>query len=206
MRKRRERLGIVLVIVLVAAFLSSAALAVQVSVMAVVRINTGKLLLITSEGKKIFYEQGEKDLLLTPQARIISMEGTSVIEVEDAQLILDKGDELAYESEIDKEFRCLAGSIEAVSGNRTYKLRQGEVVALNSPSGKNYLQGVAVSRAKSLERVQRFSGPVVGPTGINPPIGAPNGVYPYQGGPYIPTVRPWMSWYADSSQWASPYW
>ncbi|MEW6382265.1 MAG: hypothetical protein AB1611_22095 [bacterium] len=203
MRKRREKSGIVLVIVLLAAALSAPAFAIQGMVTGMVRVNTGKLLLITAEGKKIFCEKGEKDLPLTPQARIISLEGTSVIEVENAQLILDKGDEMAYESETNREFRCLSGSIEAVSGQRTRKVGRGEVIALSILPVNVGSQGITASGARLRERVEgRLSGLVV-----NPSQSAPNSYLPYQGGPYIINL-PWNASYGQQSPWAwaSPYW
>jgi|GEM_PF-5383406 len=205
MKKRKGRVGRVLVMLLAAALLSSTALAAEGQLKAVVRINTGKLLLINPDGERIFCEGGEKELLLTPQTRVISLEGTSVVEVEDSQLILDQGDELAYESEIGRKFRCLSGAVEAVSGDRTYKLSRGEVIALNSPSAPAPSQQVVASRARVLEKEDRFL--VFGLLGINPPQNAPGGILPYQGGPYIPSL-PWKPEYAQQSSWASasPYW
>jgi hypothetical protein len=205
MRKRRGRAGIILVATLLAALLFSTAEAANGLISARLTVNKGKLRLIPLQGKDVIYGNGETDLLLAPQTILKSLDGTSIIKIGQAEFILDENDTLAYESERDSLFRCMNGSIEAISGDRTCKLGQGEVMALNSLSEFEGAGGwTPAYRARLSE--QRFLVPTGGPDEIKLPKTTPSD--PFQSGPY--NLRwPWLIEYSDSQHnWAnvSPYW
>jgi hypothetical protein len=205
MRKRRERAGIVLMAALLVALLFSIANAANGPISAKVMVNNGRLRLIPLQGKEMVYENGETDLLLAPQTILKSLAGVCVIKIGDAQFILDKNDSLAYESENGSTFRCMDGSIEAISGDKTRKLGKGEVVALDSVSEGEGSQSMA-SRARFSE--EGSSGLFLGPTGSGSPVTAPGNIEPFQGGAYNYN-SPWKSGYSGSHDtWVSvsPYW
>jgi hypothetical protein len=208
MRRRRERAGIVLMAALFVAVLFSVAGAVDGPISAKVMVNNGRLRLTPLQGKDMVYGNGETDLLLTPQTIMKSLAGTCIIKIGEAQFILDENDSLAYESEKGLTFRCMDGSIEAISGDQTRKLGQGEAVALNTVSEGEVSQNTVSSA--------RFSGEgssalFLGPTGINTAKTAPGGITPFQGGAYNYNL-PWQLNYSGShtATWAgvnaSPYW
>jgi len=206
MRKRRERAGIVLMAALLVALLFSIANAANGPISVKVMVNNGRLRLVPLQGKETVYENGEMDLLLAPQTILKSLAGVCIIKIGDAQFILDKNDSLAYESENGSTFRCMDGSIEAISGDKTRKFGKGEVVALDSVS-KGEWQSMA-SRARFSE--EGPSGLFLGPTGTGSPASAPDNIEPFQGGAYNYSL-PWKSGYSQSQgTWAgvsvSPYW
>ena len=186
---------------LLIALLFSVAEAVNGPVPAKVMVNNGKLRLVPLKGESMVYENGETDLLLAPQTVLKSLAGTCIVKVGETQFILDENDSLAYESgENGMAFRCMDGSIEAVFGDKTRKLGQGEVIALNSLAGEEESQDMA-GRARSLEL--RF-----GPTAIGFP--STTGPAPLQGVAFT-SKSPWKEWYGGitpSQTWASvsPYW
>lgn len=186
---------------LLIALLFSIAEAANGPISAKVMVNNGELRLIPIQGKEMIYGNGVTDLLLVPQTVLESLAGTCTIEIGETKFILDEKDSLAYESsENDLIFRCMGGSIEAMSGEKTHKLGRGEAVALNSLSGGEESQNT-VSRARSLE-VQRFS-LILGSL-------SPTSPSPIIQGVAFTKNSPWKDWYGatPSSQWvtASPYW
>ncbi|MGA1875939.1 MAG: hypothetical protein ACMUIA_10060 [bacterium] len=184
MRKKREGLAILTATFFLILLLSGAGEAVQENIRAKVLVNTGKLLITNSQGERTIQGEMSDDLLLAPQTTLISLDGMCVVKVHDMQLILDAGDSLRCEAQENLQFTCLNGSIEAISGEKTFKLAKGEVIAL-AEGGEIFQQ-----RARDLRQSPGMV--TVGTPRTDGPAELPQ----HQSGVYGPNPK---------SQWTSPY-
>lgn len=224
MKKRRGTAGIVVMSVLCSALLlCTAAEANRGTSPAKLMISTGKLLVTTPQGERVVYEKAGEDIMIVPRATLIALTGTCVVKVDNAHFALDAGDSLAYEPEDagskvasilglpgdsltcepkdGLKFRCLTGTVEVFSGQKTRKLGQDQIVALSSsPDDADWSQ-VTATRARSVRHLQQTV------LEVKANSTAPGGMLPVQGGAYNEAL-PWEDSYGGQSPWtsASPAW